>query len=161
MTDQPSPMSSSLYRIYLAIQSEQDVPLPDRKVILGDTLYAHPDAWGVVGITDAALQAFADSDFKTISSIGVVRAHVQKRATIYSKLLESPLGFDEFMELFLGSDHCVLATKQENATDDGLPKAYHKIDPKAGMFQRKGKTANFRSKIEGAFLRDMYSKVAA
>ena len=149
-----------LHRSYLSIQAMDAVPLTKRKKALGGVLYCHPGAWSVVGVTDAALQAFADSDFKTISGIGVVRAHFQKRADVYAILLERPFGFEEFIDTFLASDTCVLATTQENATDDGLPKVFHKIDPKAGMFGSGGYSAKFREHIEGALLREIHGACA-
>ena len=154
-------LCASIHRTYLTLQAEQAIPRPHRKAAMGEVLYSHPDAWRVVGITDAALQLIADKDFQTIHAIGIVRAHFLKRATVYGKLLENPLGFDEFMDAFLEFDRCLLATKQENATDNGLPETWHKIDPDKGMFQRRGYAATFRPEVEGAFLRDLYSKVTA
>ena len=147
-----------IYNTYLAFQQADAIPLPHRKSAMGELLYAYPEAWRVVGITDAALQLVADTDFQTISSIGIVRAHVQKRADVYGKMLEQPLGFDEFMKAFLESDQCLLATKQENKTDNGLPATWHKIEPAMGMFQRRGYSAKFRPEVEGVFLCDLYTK---
>ena len=143
-------IETEIHSVYLAIQALRVVRLSTKKQMLVEVLYAHPDAWQVIGITDAALLHVRDQGFKTLT--GIVRAHQIDRADFYAEMLERPLSLKEWNELLRTKDKCVLATKAENKS--GLPDAYHPIDPSLRLFSRSGFQAKFNAP-EKAFLREL------
>lgn len=151
-------IAREVHAVYRTLQAAEHLPDWARKTALGQLVYAIPGAWSVIGITDAALQLIADTDFQTISSIGVQRAHLTQRAKVYGQMLERPMEFDEWFQLWSDTDKCVFSTKAENKKAV-LSACWHDIDPAAGLFAATGYVAQFRPEVEGAFLRQLHAKV--
>ena len=67
-----------IYRAYLAIF---DMELRDglRREMLTWAFVENPDHWRVVGVTEAALERFAQHDFRCVSGQKIHRAHLVDR----------------------------------------------------------------------------------
>ena len=64
-----------IYRAYLAIF---DMELRDglRREMLTWAFVENPEHWPVVGVTEAALERFAQHDFRCVSGLKIHRAHL-------------------------------------------------------------------------------------
>jgi hypothetical protein len=140
------------YHDYLAIRQLR-APIPTRIRILS-TLMSVNRGWKVIGITRAALEVFAQHNFKKVSHMGINRSHIIPRATTYTRMISEPaLPMHDWWDLYITSDNTILATASENVTDrwsEVIP-----IDPDSDLFR--GLNIGWRhNKQEIAFLRSIY-----
>lgn len=123
--------------------------------MLGCLFSQNPDHWPVVGITPAALEIFANSDFKRKSRQGINRAHIVDRNSTYTYLLSVDIDFDLFWKTVTNSDKTILATSSENKNILNLLDHVLPIDTSLGLFKSKG-FAWRHGAAEIAFLRGLY-----
>ncbi len=89
-----------------------------------------PNAWRVVGISEGALQAFAESNFLSHSHQGIQRCHLGNRqarniAWLLNPILDPTIWYHDW----LANDKTVLALSGENkAIDTGSPVQIHWFD---------------------------------
>jgi len=106
-----------IYAAYVAI-FDMELKIGLRRAMLSWALAENPDHWPVVGITHAALERFAEHDFRYVSRMGVNRSHLIDRKVWQSAMLEKLLSFEEWVDLCNRSDRTVLATSSENMRDE-------------------------------------------
>ena len=146
------------YHDFLLIR-QMRVPINKRYRILGEMFGAHEDHWQVVGITEHALQKFAEHDFKRVSSIGINRSHLVDRVKTFTTMLEGPLmDIDEWWTFYRENDKTILATSSENMSN-GFSKVYD-IDPSLGLFKSHGFAWRHKDP-EIQFLKETLDKVAS
>lgn len=144
-----------IYRAYLAIF---DMDLRDglRREMLTWAFVESPDHWPVVGVTEAALERFAQHDFRCVSGMKIHRAHLVDRKAWQSAMLTTKLEFDDWLSLYNQSDRTVLATSSENMRSEGLN--YIPIPTELGLFRSTG--YKWRHNVaEREHLRNMHMKL--
>lgn len=109
----------------------------DATRMLTGLMGSRPWSWRVVGVTPAALDAFAANGFKPPPR-SLHRGHRHQRSQTARALFfdrADPMSLDEFFEFFLARDETVIMTRAENAprTNRAFP-AYIPIDPNLGLF---------------------------
>jgi hypothetical protein len=113
-----------------------------------------PGHWPVVGITDAALQRFADYDFRRVAGMKIHRAHLRDCKDWQSMMLMEKMPFDAWRNLYMESDRTVLATSSENLRGGQLQ--FIPIPQELGFFRSTG--YNWRHTLaERDYLRSLYS----
>ena len=138
---------------YLAIY-EMNLPMKQRCRILNEVISWHPDAWKVVGITPAALEIFAQHNFKRVAKMGIQRAHLVDRADTYREMLNTCMSnCDEWWEYYCNNDRTVFSTVEENMGDMNIDTIIWFDAP--GLFNIQGFAWRHR-KIEIEFLRNLY-----
>jgi len=121
------------------------------------------ESWRVVGITQAALDAFKAVDFERIPNrkdpITVERAHIHQRAAWISEMFEREWdNADEWWQFIWERDTCVLATHTENRASDqaGAPlEIAYQIPQGMGYFQSNFIGCKYRKKVERALLENL------
>ncbi len=97
---------------------------------------ADAGAWRVVGVTQAALDKFAEHEFRRVSGMGVNRSHIIDRHQTYVEMRERDMGVEEWWAFLQERDKCVLATSSENLR--GVFSQIIDIDPALGLFLNRG-----------------------
>ncbi len=141
------------YQIYLTLHAARaSFHNKTLRTVLTEIMYAEPIAWRVVGITRAALAAYAASGHRPMK--GVERAHLIDRALMVAYVFERDLPLSE-IELFgywRDNDRVVIALRQENRASslgDWIPFD----NPEAEYFPRLGIGFHYRPAVEGDFTR--------
>lgn len=126
--------------------------------VLTAIMAAKPFSWRVVGITAAALEKFAEMDFRYRSQQGITRAHLSPRIGTVRALLatDEPLSQREFIDAWLRNDRTVICARGENKAS--IPN-YIPIENEDGLlFSCERRLAGWHHrKAEQDFLRDLYS----
>lgn len=124
------------YHDFLLIR-QMRAPTSKRYRMLGELFAVHEDAWQVIGITENALQVFAQNNFKRVSRMGINRSHLIDRVKTYTTMLEGPLmECEEWWTFYKENDKTILATSSENMSN-GFSKVYD-VDPNLGLFKTHG-----------------------
>lgn len=144
-----------IYTAYLAI-FDMELKVGLRREMLTWALTENPDHWPVVGITNAALERFAEHDFRCVSRMGVHRSHLIDRKVWQSAMLEKRLTYEEWVDLYDASDRTVLSTSSENMK--GEKPAFIEIPQSKGLFRSTGYKWRHTAE-ERAFLRDLHEQV--
>lgn len=102
-----------------------DLPLAVRSKILSELLsHLNPYNWRVIGCTKAALQVFAENNFKYRARLGINRGHKHKRADTMSALLQKEWSDPwQWFYFYFERDKTILMTAAENRRLD------NKINP--------------------------------
>jgi hypothetical protein len=125
------------YHDFLLIR-EMRAPTSKRYRMLGELFAVNPDAWRVIGVTEAAVKVFAKHDFKRVSRMGINRSHLVDRIKTYTTMLEGPLmECDEWWNFYVDTDKTILSTSTENMSKGELSKVYN-IDPALELFKSHG-----------------------
>lgn len=123
-------LSSALHQAHK--QAPTFLRIQDCKRILTAIMGEQTFSWRVIGITPAALDAFAATGFNSKSGQGITRAHLRQRIDTVRELLlpDKPLSEREFFEIWLANDRTILCARGENKVaipkyipienDDGL-----------------------------------------
>lgn len=148
--------AAPIYQAYLAIF---DMRLRDgiRREMLTWALTENADHWPVIGVTRAALDRFAEHDFKCVSGMKIQRAHLSDRRTWQSEMLQTRLSLDNWLDLYNRSDKTVLATSSENMK--GMALAYMPIPTELQMFRSTGYKWRHGT-TEREYLRALHAKCA-
>ncbi|WP_263588859.1 hypothetical protein [Sphingopyxis sp. GC21] len=148
-------IAKRIYRAYLAIF---DMELRDslRREMLTWAFVENPDHWPVIGVTGAALERFAEHDFRCVSGMKVQRAHLADRKVWQSAMLAEKLNFDDWLTLYAQSDRTVLATSSENMRGEDLK--YVPIPAELGLFRSMGYKWR-HTMAEREYLRDLHVKL--
>lgn len=129
-------LKENLYHDYLLIRSMR-APSKTQARLLGELLALCPDHWQVIGITEDALQVFAEHDYRRVSRMGINRSHLVDRYKTFITMLEEPLmECDEWWNFYRNNDTTVLATSTENSKNS-FSKIYD-IDTSLGLFKSRG-----------------------
>lgn len=116
-------------------------------------------SWRVVGITNAALQKFAELDFRYRPQNGLTRAHLTPRIATVRALLakQAPISAEEFITTWLANDRTILCAKGENKN---LMPDYIPIENNDGLlFSCHRILAGWRhGKNEREYLRELFDK---
>jgi hypothetical protein len=116
-------------------------------------------SWRVVGITPAAVDAFAAADFRLKSGQGITGAHLRPRIETVRELLapDTPLSEREFLDIWLTNDRTILCARGENRL--AIPK-YIPIENDDGtLFSCHGKLAGWHHrKRERGFLKQLFDE---
>ncbi len=114
-----------------------------------EMMYAEPFAWRAVGITTAALAAYAEAGHRPIK--GVERAHLIDRAQMIAHIFDrdEPLGEGELFDYWRENDRVVIALRQENRAST-LGSWIPFENPEAQYFTRLGIGFLYRPAVEGA-----------
>jgi hypothetical protein len=125
------------YHDFLLIRKMR-APTNKRYRMLGELFAVNPDAWRVIGITEAAVKVFAKHDFKRVSRMGINRSHLVDRIKTYTTMLEGPLTeCDEWWNFYVDTDKTILSTSTENMSKGELSRVYS-VDSQLGLFQSQG-----------------------
>ena len=137
-----------MYEDYLAIKKLNAGDSTKRKCI-EFICNQRKHSWKVIGVTKNALKIFKQNNFKTVSGMGIERAHLKDRSKFYQILLERDFSYDGWVKYIDDSDKTVLATKKENNVNK-----FSKITEvtEKGLFKNTGFSWNHTSK-ERDFLR--------
>lgn len=141
-----------LFRLPFSIQR--------KNVVFSALLAGEPWSWRVIGISKAALEALAKTDFRYAKAT-ICRAHIVDRFET-SKIIfsgTSPLSKERFFEIMLENGRTIITTKSENKVG-GAPPSYLPIDPDRGLFANK-LISFVHGAAERAYLRDLHSQFAA
>jgi len=119
-------LRAALYRVYVAqFEAVRDFPgaftKNDATRMLTSLMGSRPWSWRVVGITPAALDLFAENEFKRVRGL-VERGHLSDRSSTAYDLFygrDTAMGLDEFFSFFLERDKTVLMAKHENKSRAG------------------------------------------
>lgn len=145
------------YHDFLLIRKMR-APTSKRYRMLGELFAVNPNAWRVVGITENALQVFAEHGFKRASRMGINRSHMVDRIKTYTTMLEGPLmECDEWWQFYVDTDKTILATSTENMGKGEWSKIYD-IDPALGLFKSQGFAWKHKDP-EITFLKETLDKV--
>lgn len=125
-------IAERIYEAYLKI-FDMRLKVGIRREMLTWALTENPDHWPIVGITHAALDRFAQHEFKCAPKMGIHRSHLVDRKEWQSRMLHQRMPFDEWLSLYLQSDQTVLATSSENMK--GTKTTYLPIPTNLGMFK--------------------------
>lgn len=106
------------HNLYLDV-AKSDVPMSVKVRVLNEVLSrTNPNAWKIIGITDAALEVFRANDYKYSSGMGINRSHLINRDDSHRHMLDNPLtDIDEWLDYYLANDATVLATSSENKSE--------------------------------------------
>lgn len=137
-----SALRQALHAIYVAQfdamkSCPQSFKVSDATRMLTGLMGSRPWSWRVVGITPAALNVLAQSEFKLLPR-SLHRGHRYQRsltaqALFFDRAEAMPLR--EFFEFFLPRDETVIMTRTENAPRaKGRFPAYIPIDRDLGLF---------------------------
>lgn len=152
----------STYALYLALHEvHKNSPaiwtVQECTRVLTAIMAAKSFSWRVIGITPAALVAFAEAGFRTRNGLGITRAHVRPRIDTVRAVMHprEPLTEKAFFDTWLANDLTVLCAKGENRktlTD------YIKFDNDPGtLFSCQGKLAGWHHRTaEQDFLRTLH-----
>lgn len=162
-------LRSALYGLYLA-QFDAIKSFPsaftnaDATRMLTGLMGSRPWSWRVIGITHAALEIFAQHDFKRPAGL-IQRGHRYDRASTAQALFFDrtvPMPLDEFYEFFLDRDQTVLMIKEENKNRPGgkFPR-FIRIPRKLQLFPCGTLVGWQHRKAEVEFLRTLYRKHSA
>lgn len=140
----------AVYQIYLTLHAARAAfHNKTLRTVLTEMMYVEPIAWRAVGITRAALTAYAALGHRPMK--GVERAHLIDRSQMVAYVFERELPLSE-IELFgywRDNDRVVIALRQENrASSLGDWIAFD--NPEAEYFPRLGIGFHFRPAVEGA-----------
>jgi hypothetical protein len=143
------------YHDFLLIRNMR-APTGKRYRMLGELFAVNPNAWRVIGITEAAVKVFAEHGFKRVSRMGINRSHLVDRIQTYTTMLEGPLmDCDEWWNFYVDTDKTILATSTENMGKGEWSKVYD-IDTSLGLFQSQGFAWRHKDP-EINFLKELYS----
>jgi hypothetical protein len=144
-----------IYDAYLAIY-DMDLREGLRREMLTWAFVENPDHWPVVGITHAALERFAEHDFRCVSKMGIHRAHLMNRRDWQATMLATRLPFNAWLDLYTQSDRTVLATSSENMKGQNLD--FIPIAVELGLFRSTG--YRWRHTVaEREFLRNLHVQI--
>lgn len=128
---------NDFYHDFLLIR-EMRAPTSKRYRMLGELFAVNPNAWRVIGITEAAVKVFANHNFKRVSRMGINRSHLVDRIKTYTTMLEGPLmECDEWWNFYVDTDKTILSTSTENMSKGELSRVYS-VDSQLGLFQSQG-----------------------
>jgi hypothetical protein len=121
------------------------------------------NSWRVVGITQAALDAFKSVNFERIprrkDPITVERAHIHQRNAMLSEMFEREwTDANEWWNWIYERDVTVLATKNENHASDqlGIPlEIAYDIPQGMGYFQSNFIGCKYRKRVEKVLLENL------
>lgn len=129
--------------------------------VLTAIMAAKSSSWRVIGITPAALAAFAEAGFRSRSGQGITRAHLRPRIDTVRAAMQprAPLTQKAFFDTWLTNDLTVLCAKGENRK---TITNYIKIDNKGGtLFSCHRKLAGWHHRAaEQDFLRVLHDRQA-
>jgi hypothetical protein len=159
-------LRQALYSIYVA-QFDTLKKYPDSFTkadatrMLTSLMGSRPWSWRVIGITSAALDVFAENDFKRPAG-QIQRGHREDRASTAQELFykrPGPMPLEEFFSFFLGRDETVLMTKDENKHRPGgeFP-SFIGISGQHGLFPCGTLVGWQHRKAEIDFLRELCAK---
>jgi hypothetical protein len=146
------------YEIYLTLHSSRSFyHKKTLRSVMGEMLYAEPEAWRAVGITRATLAAYTEAGHRLIS--GIERAHLTDRNKMIDHIFErdQPLSFDELFDYWLKTDQTVIALRRENRSNT-LEERILFNNEDAKYFQRLGIGFQYRPAIEGELTRRLADK---
>lgn len=125
---------SDLHHDYLLI-CEMRSDIKHRCRMLTELMSQYKWAWRVVGITEAALERFAQHSFKKRSRMGINRSHIIPRIDTYTRWINSPIeDVDCWWQDYIQSDVTILSTSTENMK--GITLKWYPVPE--GLFQTYG-----------------------
>ncbi len=152
---------AATHAIYLTLHRARGFYHPKTlRTVMCEMMYAEPQAWRAVGITRAALAAYADAGHRPIK--GLERAHLTDRSKMVSHVFdrEEPLSCDELFSYWIETDQVVIAMRAENrAAQLGGWISFE--NPDASLFTRAGIGFVYRGAIEGALTRRLAVQIEA
>lgn len=152
-----SARSQATYQVYLTLHAARRAfQNKTLRTVFTEMMYAEPFAWRVVGITTAALAAYAEAGHRPIK--GVERAHLIDRAKMVAHVFErdEPLTESELFAYWRDNDRVIVALRQENRTSDlGNWTPFENAD--AEYFTRLGIGFQYRPAVEGVLTKRLYA----
>lgn len=109
-----------LYHDYLLIR-EMKVSDNTKVRMLTELMANNPNMWKIIGITEAALTVFKNSDFKRTGRMGINRSHFKKggRHKFYKEMLENPpTDYQTWWQDYEEFDKTIFATSSENKKNE-------------------------------------------
>jgi hypothetical protein len=133
----------------------------DATRMLTGLMGARPWSWRVIGITEEALNIFAEHDYKRPAGL-IQRGHRFDRSSTAQALffdLAKPMPLEDFFSFFLERDETVLMSKGENRHRPGgkFP-PFIKIPRRSGLFRSGSLVGWLHRKEEIAFLRELHAR---
>lgn len=151
----PLDIKDILYDAYLKI-FDMKIHVNRKVRLLSEAMGEHENNWRVVGVTEKALDVFAEHGFKRVSRMGINRSHLVDRHSTYKHMLENKmLDKDEWWQYYLDRDKTVFATSGENMSNDFSNIIYFDSQ---GLFRASG-FAWKHSKTESSFLQELYEEM--
>lgn len=160
----------NLYNLLLAARENDEIEIQTAGKILGQLLSTSDEAWNVVGITEAALTAFADEGFarRPEGANRVQRAHLVHRRDIYPHIFgpqEKRQNFnsgEEIIDFWKQYDLTVIGLSSENAqigNGGGELMCYLITHEQHRFFKCLPVSYAFHHSREGAYLQTLKNKV--
>lgn len=110
--------------------------------------------WRVVGITQEAMDVFAEHNFLKVTRMGINRSHLIARKDSFNEMIQREMPRDEWWTYFKRNDQTVFATSSQNQSKAEL--VFTKFHNADGLFKSKG-FAWAHGVAESDFLRKLHA----